>query len=1248
MSKIKTAASVVLIAALCSNITALASVGDWSLWYNKLPSVVAENSIGYNSSGDIYKELYVSTDGKDTNSGSKSKPVQSIKRVQELVRNYTEYMYGDVVVHIGEGTYFVDDVLDFTPADSGKNGYDVVYVGERGKTVLSAGKKITGFRKSSLGKGIYETTVSGIDSVSDLYINGERKRLAASERMIFPQTGNANGSYSYDDMNTAAEYDGLFVNKADIDNFSNIEDVVLVWDREYETLAYPIKELKENPDNNEQYIVVMRDIWNEYYSTDETARQGVNAKAGFRIVNALELLDSQGEFYFDKEQKKLYYIPCKGEDLATAEIIIPKEESILRLEGEGVGKEIENITFENISFAHSKWTRWLNGGSFYSGIALENGKGLLNLMNTPSAAVLVSFADNVNFKNDDFYNIGGTAIDAGGYINSSLIGNTFSNIGCQAIRCESLNYNYINKDTGIFTIGVPNATLMSHDSSIDTLAMSGVKVDASYNSMVDCFENAYAGGDVETTKTTGLRVLMDAMSVADYSHSPRKTRPQYVETQIAMHNLPEGAWKSDPDAPSRGEKSWVRYDLGKKYTLKEVTLGFNNEYVTDAEKSNYEVLLSDDMNFESYVTLATQEAAPTAEVIKYPVSDANKYRYVMIRTLGATPLALSGAWIMSNDILPYSNRGRCDKLNIANNYITNVGANISAASAICLGYVNNCRITNNEICDTPYNGISIGEGGSGDKYSSSYNYVAFNKVTNTNTRLQDGSALYLCGDMNGSVIEGNVIDDINLAQFGYYADNGASRALWIDNISEGTVYSYSFYLNAAGNATKQNIGRNMYANTNLFRNAEQSNSAENNDLDTVKVIAPGEVTEGTYSIRKNSGLKNNSIKQYAKTADINSNIDYYYYKYYSEWYSPTFIERHKDALVQAAQGIINSDKFGDGLGEYASEYKYKLSDLLNVTDFESLYKLDRMVEMAKESVTRYEMAELIQLAEAVANKPAILTSAINNAKANDTFNTFIALENAYNAVKDTDCVIDYVYVEGANYTDINNSSKMITAYIPINANIADARYTDVVAKDGYTISNNPFNNAIALNTPVAFSVGGESWTIKAEYETAQNLTGFGTSSAWNTENDAVINEACILKANMYPYFAKGYNTGDRTGISFVPYAGRANEVITFVLGASDYNSPDWETQKHYKIIFADSMTFLYVVSGNNEILAGVSDKYLKIGEENILEYDLEALTNTNRLSLYLNGELIFNKAVHQGFVRKYLGIYTDESSIMIL
>ena len=70
--------------------------------------------------------FYVSTDGSDSAAGSASDPA-SLERAQELVRAASDTAEGDIEVLISGGTYYLDETLEFTRGDSGKNGHSIIW-----------------------------------------------------------------------------------------------------------------------------------------------------------------------------------------------------------------------------------------------------------------------------------------------------------------------------------------------------------------------------------------------------------------------------------------------------------------------------------------------------------------------------------------------------------------------------------------------------------------------------------------------------------------------------------------------------------------------------------------------------------------------------------------------------------------------------------------------------------------------------------------------------------------------------------------------------------------------------------------------------------------------------------------------------------------------------------------------------------------------------------------------------------------
>ena len=81
------------------------------------------------SAVDTDTEIYVSPDGNDSNSGSSESPFKTLERAKAEVRVHNSNMSGNIIVNIASGVYYMDNTLEFTQADSGTNGFSVIYRG---------------------------------------------------------------------------------------------------------------------------------------------------------------------------------------------------------------------------------------------------------------------------------------------------------------------------------------------------------------------------------------------------------------------------------------------------------------------------------------------------------------------------------------------------------------------------------------------------------------------------------------------------------------------------------------------------------------------------------------------------------------------------------------------------------------------------------------------------------------------------------------------------------------------------------------------------------------------------------------------------------------------------------------------------------------------------------------------------------------------------------------------------------------
>jgi hypothetical protein len=92
-------------------------------------------------------------------------------------------------------------------------------------------------------------------------------------------------------------------------------------------------------------------------STRTTADYGKLHK-GWRYLleNVPEALSEPGEWYLDRKTGTLTYIPMPGEDIAIGEIVAPKLEKLLVLQGDiAARKWVHHVTFRDLAFEYTNW-----------------------------------------------------------------------------------------------------------------------------------------------------------------------------------------------------------------------------------------------------------------------------------------------------------------------------------------------------------------------------------------------------------------------------------------------------------------------------------------------------------------------------------------------------------------------------------------------------------------------------------------------------------------------------------------------------------------------------------------------------------------------------------------------------------------------------------------------------------------------------------------------------------------------------
>ena len=125
-------------------------------------------------------EFYVAPDGADTNPGTQPQPFRTLARARDAIRAVSPQMTTDIVVYLRGGTYPVSGPVEFGAADSGRNGFNVVYRAYANEApTISGGTKVTGW---SLDHGnVWRAPLDRAGKLRGLFVNGQRAELTHGE-----------------------------------------------------------------------------------------------------------------------------------------------------------------------------------------------------------------------------------------------------------------------------------------------------------------------------------------------------------------------------------------------------------------------------------------------------------------------------------------------------------------------------------------------------------------------------------------------------------------------------------------------------------------------------------------------------------------------------------------------------------------------------------------------------------------------------------------------------------------------------------------------------------------------------------------------------------------------------------------------------------------------------------------------------------------------------------------------------------
>lgn len=311
--------------------------------------------------------LYVAPGGNDAWSGTlvapnaeaTDGPLATIAGARDAIRKLEAAapLAGPVQVLVGEGEYALTEPVVFGPEDSGTAEAPVSYEAAPGTNpVIHGGRAITGWRQEgALWVADIPAVLDGSWAFSQLFVNGERRTPARTPNATnpagdFPEPSDlfyTVGPVMEKNATTGEETKSttrFYYKPEDLKAWASLQDAIVVVYHSWETALLRPKSIDEV-----NHIIEFTGPTNwgfGYWHPDQR----------YYIEHLFEGLDQPGEWFLNKKEGRLYYMPMPNETLETVKAYAPVAGQLIRIDGKPAeGQFVSNLTFRGLKFYYTEF-----------------------------------------------------------------------------------------------------------------------------------------------------------------------------------------------------------------------------------------------------------------------------------------------------------------------------------------------------------------------------------------------------------------------------------------------------------------------------------------------------------------------------------------------------------------------------------------------------------------------------------------------------------------------------------------------------------------------------------------------------------------------------------------------------------------------------------------------------------------------------------------------------------------------------
>ncbi|MGG9960879.1 L-rhamnose mutarotase [Ferruginibacter sp. SUN106] len=401
-------------------------------------------------------DIFVAANGADTNDGSKGKPLATItaalRKARELRRLNDVGVAGGIHIIVRYGVYHITESITIRPEDAGtKESPTYIEAAPNETPVLDGGFTIGNWKKTL-------TKIAGLPAAAQGNIWEAAVPLSAGRLCEFRQLW----------VNDSKAVRAKSMN-------GDLMDRILSWDKKEQTCWIPtpktpalqqvagaemfihqwwaiailrIKKMEPHGDSTKLFFeqpeskIQSEHPWPAPWISKETGN------SAFYLSNAIQFLDEPGEWFLDVAKQKIYYWPRANENMATATVVAPLLETLVKIEGT-IDRRVSYVYISNISFAHTGWLRPGQQGHVPHQLGLYMTEAYklrpagtpLNAhldnqawVGRPPAAVALQYAAQIKIEHCKFEHLASTGLDLkAGTAMTAISGNLLRDIGGNGI-----------------------------------------------------------------------------------------------------------------------------------------------------------------------------------------------------------------------------------------------------------------------------------------------------------------------------------------------------------------------------------------------------------------------------------------------------------------------------------------------------------------------------------------------------------------------------------------------------------------------------------------------------------------------------------------------------------------------------------------------------------------------------------------------------------------------------------------------